>query len=485
METGKSAQGPESSGYACLSHCWGKQPVIRTENRSLDQHKKGIPWQALSSTFKDAISITLDFGIDYIWIDSLCIVQDDERDWQEQSGQMASIFENCLFTIAATASADGSGRTPGQNYSPQVKFTRSNSSGEIFSAYARKTIQHPDNEVHSSTGFEIEAPLIDRAWAFQEHILAPRLLQYTATEIMWECNESLTCECGRVDPDRYQRKRPAPRATNSIEDATVFAEWRQTVRSYTMRSLTYPSDKLPALSGLARRTQQRLLPGTNGHSNDTYLAGLWERELLTGLGWIAIGDPIDWSRATPYRAPTWSWASVEGPIGWEGSPEIDTEREPVSRILHASCDLAGPDTTGAVVGGRVILSALAIRVTVTNYDHSKYRSKEQLRHFISYVGPSTDDVESFRDERNWMIDSDYQWADPGEHYIAPGENLTCLRLGWLHKSDERGDLERILLLRPSKQVKGAFERVGATLTRDDDPLRLWFEDAEEMQVTIL
>ena len=362
LETAKLGQFTQDKPrYVCLSHCWGKKPLICTTKSSIDQHREGIPWQKLSKTFQDAICLTLEFNVDYIGIDLLCIVQDDQSDWQEQAGEMASIYEDCLFTITATASSDGSGgcyRTSGQDYLCNREFTRRNSSGELWTAFARKIIQHPDMAVHGGAGYEIEAPLIDRAWCFRS-TFTPRLLQYTAAEIMWECNEMLTCECGRVDPERYHRKRPSPRATNPAGEVAVLAEWYQIVEAYTMRILTYPSDKLPALSGLATRTKQRLLPKNCGDSNNRYLAGLWECDLLTGLAWTAVGDPIDWSRATPYRAPTWSWASVDGHISWHRAVEICREQEPVARVIHASCDLAGLDPKGSVVGATLIPYSLA------------------------------------------------------------------------------------------------------------------------------
>ncbi|KAL8692931.1 MAG: hypothetical protein Q9218_002132 [Villophora microphyllina] len=486
LETDAMAQDSDiRSSYVCLSHCWGKQPIIRTTKSSLNRHRDGIPWQELPKTFQDAINISLDFNIDYIWIDSLCIVQDDEIDWHEQAGQMASVYQNCLFTIVAIASSDGSGgcyRTPGQDYSQNLEFTRSSKSGEVCSVFARKRIQHPDNEVHSGLGLNIGAPLIDRAWAFQEHFLAPRLLQYTATEIMWECNEMLTCECGQVDPEQYQRKKPAYRATTSAENATILQTWRLIIRAFTMRYLTYHSDRLPALSGLAKRIQQSLF--FDGSGNEGYYAGLWGCDMLTGLAWSALGDPIDWSRATPYRAPTWSWASVEGRMGWDF--EINGEREPYARISQVSCDPAGADRTGAVTGGKLELSGLTIPVAVTDYDYLA----PTLRHCIAYTGPSTDGLVSSRGEIFGLIESDYQWADPGDLYIAPGETLTCLRLGWRHTSpDDPEEFEGMfsaLLLRPSGLATKVFQRVGIVTARwADDPLRIWFQDAKKVQITII
>jgi hypothetical protein len=95
--------------WACLSHCWGeKQPLKTTRDPdTLSQHQIAIPWDTLPKTFQDAIFVTRALGIQYLWIDSLCIIQDDSVDWQFQSAQMADIYRNSILTIAGSASSHG------------------------------------------------------------------------------------------------------------------------------------------------------------------------------------------------------------------------------------------------------------------------------------------------------------------------------------------------------------------------------------------
>ena len=103
----------ETSGltarYVCLSHCWGRSQCIKTTRSTYDKWKSGVPWSMLPRTYQDAIVITRRLGIHYIWIDSLCIIQDDSADWERESSQMASIYGNSFLTIAATFAADGNG----------------------------------------------------------------------------------------------------------------------------------------------------------------------------------------------------------------------------------------------------------------------------------------------------------------------------------------------------------------------------------------
>jgi hypothetical protein len=96
--------------YVALSHCWGtlgKHP-LRTTTDNLQEHISGISWSTLPKTFQDALKITRELGIDYIWIDSLCIVQDSEEDWRQESREMGLIYERARVTIAAAGAADSS-----------------------------------------------------------------------------------------------------------------------------------------------------------------------------------------------------------------------------------------------------------------------------------------------------------------------------------------------------------------------------------------
>jgi hypothetical protein len=95
--------------YVCLSHCWGNAQLITTERKTLELRKAGIPWDALSKTFQDAIVFTRCLQVRYLWIDSLCIIQDDQDDWRREAANMASIYENAWLTIAATKSSGGAG----------------------------------------------------------------------------------------------------------------------------------------------------------------------------------------------------------------------------------------------------------------------------------------------------------------------------------------------------------------------------------------
>lgn len=108
--------------YAALSHCWGSIPSCTTTSKNFRAYAHAIPWTALSITFRDSIEFCLELGIHHIWIDALCIVQDDKRDWEVESSKMADVYQNSYITLAATTSNDGNGGCYSVNHQPVQEF---------------------------------------------------------------------------------------------------------------------------------------------------------------------------------------------------------------------------------------------------------------------------------------------------------------------------------------------------------------------------
>ena len=112
--------------YIALSHCWGKNPIVRTTTSTLAQRKQGIEISLLPPTFRDAIIIARRLDVRYLWIDSLCIIQDDELDWQTESAKMSTIYQHALLTISAGLSSHGGGcfcKTPWLGHQKSVEIT--------------------------------------------------------------------------------------------------------------------------------------------------------------------------------------------------------------------------------------------------------------------------------------------------------------------------------------------------------------------------
>jgi hypothetical protein len=179
-----------ASVYTTLSHCWGQLQIKQLKIANLLALTKEIEITELPKTFQDAITITRRIGVRYIWIDSLCIIQDSPEDWAKESSSMGNIYKNGLCNIAATAANDGQTglffqRNPllAQRCRISIKSLPSFLRPGLYDLFQQYLW---DNSVS-------EAPLNQRAWVIQERILAPRVIHFGKNQLLWECSELVRC----------------------------------------------------------------------------------------------------------------------------------------------------------------------------------------------------------------------------------------------------------------------------------------------------
>jgi hypothetical protein len=342
--------------YACLSHLWGASQPLRTTKSSLGAMKSGIMEASLPKTFLDAVTIVRFLDIRFLWIDSLCIIQDDHRDWQRESAKMADVYQNCVITISATGS---SGADSGLFYNnPNVvdkelaAITKNPDHKGIF-------VLSNDAEACGRHGFDGYPQLMTRGWVLQERLLSPRLLHFKH-ELIFECREDRVCECLDSKISRWPPAIASKANGDELKLVTMSSEalcssWHNIVSDYARLQLTYNSDVLPAISGLAQ-LYQRYLGGS-------YVAGMWAASLASCLTWH-VADGHNWERRTSWVAPTFSWAcnkighdawasNLNSLILWAGD-SVNTEYE----LLDLSQTLAGSDLTGQITQAHLILKGL-------------------------------------------------------------------------------------------------------------------------------
>ena len=309
-----------STSYATLSHVWGSGSPIRLLNNNLLRCQQDIPIVSLPQTFADAVLLTNILGLGYLWIDSLCIIQDSTLDWELESSTMCSVYRGSTLNIVASASVDCNGglfrqRNPFLVTPCTIDVNFQNKAGARGRGpYALSC------EIAFNRDPLADEPLGRRAWAVQERILAPRCLYFTARKIYFACREKITTD---VDPYSFHGFRIVGNpfnfwgidrpnlATSASELRLHLEEWQGLVQLYTHAQLSRESDKLVAIAGLAEHMQRTRLGPTI-----TYLAGLWSHDLLDMLMWKREESLVSLARPKAYRAPTWSWASVEGEVEW-------------------------------------------------------------------------------------------------------------------------------------------------------------------------
>ncbi|KAG4432488.1 hypothetical protein IFR05_012028 [Cadophora sp. M221] len=325
--------------YIALSHCWGREGHFRLTESTLDQMKIGLPISSLAKNFRDAITITRLLGLHYLWIDALCILQDSKPDWEIESAKMGQYYEKAWLTIAAGMSDGGKDgllakRSPHGLAHVRLKVwansARNSSTGQKFTVYFALDPIKPSTQ----------CPIRTRGWTFQEELLSRRYLSFETTQTYLRCGTIVHHECGRQD-DLLKDESPFMEGEQLLQRK----DWLEIVRRYSSRNLTKESDKLPALSGLAHEYCARW--------GDDYLAGLWRKDLCRDLLWrrnerYALPEP---RRPGEYRAPSWSWASLDGKIEFVGLGNKNEEAR--IRIESVKMELAGRDLMGQVSGGTI------------------------------------------------------------------------------------------------------------------------------------
>jgi hypothetical protein len=363
---------PEQRGpYLALSYCWGLSlnRFTTTSNNYLD-HLERIPLELLPRTFREAIHVTSALGFRSLWIDALCIIQDSSQDLQRETGQMGEIYRNATLTISAARGSDVTSglfvtRDP-RYYKPCKLDIKLIATRRVSSA----VFVHPAAEEHLSTDWQGE-PLYNRGWVLQEEVLSTRALIFGHRQMLWRC---IRDDLNEKVPYKAPKAGSVPagltaglKGLDTLEGLRIwlhnpaavrnspwrhryshFNSWYSMVERYCTRKLTYQTDKLPALSGLANLMSQT--------HDCTYIAGLWQEDLQSGLAWYVLDwgwnhspnfrqsrsikrllSPSSWSRTSlfrsamsiggrkdtdlpeeeaegklPYIAPSWSWASAAG-----------------------------------------------------------------------------------------------------------------------------------------------------------------------------
>lgn len=302
----------------------------------------GVLLESLPKTFRDAVRVCRNLDIEYIWIDSLWIIQDDMSDWQMQAAQMAEVYRNTWLTIAASKSKD----------SREGCFSRLDRTyrGQTLPGYDGIFIRRiPPSLLDLETAQTLEDwPLLLRAWVFQEIRLSRRVVHFGVNEVWWQCRSKLEQQGTSVPGYTQVYTAPLP---PTVGGSTLLAQWHLLVGIYSSRKLTLRKDRLPAFAAMAKLT-------SNARRDDTYMAGLWKSTLILDLGWMAVRLPGELAMDLTHHSdllPTWSWANLDGQeVDWGAE-----ENEPLStvRVLEAKCQTDGSPFMGQGLSAEIVLEA--------------------------------------------------------------------------------------------------------------------------------
>lgn len=354
--------------YMALSHRWDQfTKSAQSTMHNIEHHEQAISLTTLPPSFQYAACVARQLGLRYLWIDSLCILQDSREDWSKESAQMGQVYGQSFCTIATSNddleaynrlhSDQESGAIPDSEdvsrdigFLPnwiQLIFGGALENGKEDNEQGMRLVRIFDKKPSDWESTLEKTVLSGRGWTLQERQLSPRIIHVTSTTLLWEC---YTCRGSDQVPwtdevqanvktkarYRFNDKMKNPRRMPRDHPDHHYGSWYNLVWDYSNRILTHDTDKMPGLAGLAKTMAPMV--------NDEYVAGLWRRDLISGLLWKArrwasseecesLGapsyqvvpmppgskpsgphGPMEHSRPAYRRAPTWSWMSLDGQV---------------------------------------------------------------------------------------------------------------------------------------------------------------------------
>ena len=371
--------------YIALSYCWGplSPNTYLTNVRTLNARKAGIEFYDLPRLFQDVVQIARALQIEYIWIDRLCIIQGDDEDFQRQVHKMEEIYGNATLTIAAASATNENDPILSPRDKDYRSYDISVDSGGIGSVKLR--VRRLSYALHTEDPRGDFGRMSTRAWIWQERLLAARTVFFTPRALKFECRFHSVWE--GFDKDR------AGHSWSSQLDNMTYDTWMRLVVEFTSRNITRPSDRLPAMNAVMRRISE-----STGWSP---FWGLWANSFIEGLCWVSGSDGMDEMdgdhecRMNPGRyAPTWSWASVDGPI-WYSLPikELDENNPMIWDLECQSLDKA----SGLIkVYGHAIVAKLHVTVKPSESHESDSTEHQKFRYKYKVKGHNQEDEDGFR-----------------------------------------------------------------------------------------
>lgn len=468
--------------YVALSHCWGQasKGPLTTKKENLAQHSQRISINDLSLTFKDAVRLTLDLRQRYLWIDSLCIVQDDAEDWASEASKMASVYENAVFTLSALSSIDST-------YGCRISNLRAAKQDHRFfdlnsGPYRIRLFEQEIRDWHQEYGDDTyrhgeygRNPLRTRAWTLQERELSTRNIHFSENLVLWECNTlkaSSELPYDNLKPmDDFQPwpVRDSVREILSSDGSLMIRDrWYELMEDYMSRDLTKTLDKLPALSGLAQSFQRKM-------PSSKYLAGLWSdhlpRALLWRMGLPNIGS--DAQRPTVWRAPSWSFLSLDGNMTYESQrlyngggsrPEetIDDHRSMDLLVREHHTQPISTDFYGTISKAELSLRGKIMRLRIRNQltkDCQDQSTSTDPFEVLETTSGSTAGVIYF-DVRSESLGCTQVWCLP----VCSDPSYSVVTAPYKLRSADNINQEVTtcigLAMQRDKNISGTFQRVG-------------------------
>lgn len=456
--------------FAALSYRWGSDANSATLKTNVKERYKKLVTSDFPQTLQDAVRVTRGLGLEYLWIDRICIVQDDDDDWAREASIMADVYETAYVVVSATATEDCRDGFLRKSSKPPIILKYTQPGQGTFEVRARQIKGHNCDGKTPNIDYALDS----RGWCMQERYLARRIIHFLPTEIVFQCDIERQCECGAaskedIDYNDYEGLDTFVnlRAEPNLDPKKLHfgAEWMLIASEYSKMNLTCGGDSLPALSGLAA-SLAHLKPGK-------FIAGLWQKDIIYQLGWH-IEPGLDYRRwkfpeDVDLLGPTFSWSSHVRPVGkGRGNKKQDTctlesfnvdlaTSNPYGKVRHASLRLNGP-----VVSGRDMISWF--KTSEETQDTADVYLDSGLCLMVPFLYRNATNAAQYT-----KFETEIDWNSVICFGLYECGNWAAMQLD-------------VLLLQPSKMRKGDYVRIGLV----SDLWKPWFyERAVERTITVI
>jgi hypothetical protein len=401
----------EIASYVALSYVWGGPQTYPTLKSNFVEHMQQIDARKLPQTIMDAVFCTRKLGLKYLWVDSLCIIQDCVKDKAKEIGRMSGIYKNAYVTISAAKakSCEQGFLEPGATIQNLLKasfkleiltpkdsvalnqwvekYTKrdlSNFRSSFDDEFKTSAWNHPNAWYDISSTVYLARPLAGgediltagdinyepirkRGWTMQESWLSPRMLIYGSRQLLWKCSGGVQVDGGvigfgsgwdartgyQIDEDGDLACKEGKKVDESEKESYFGRLWRDIVHEYSSRALSAAGDKLNALEGIVQELRRQ--------TGDEYLAGLWKNRLLSELSWYQDAthkgsESLLWN--TKRTCPSWSWIKTDGPVSFSHAEN--------SSVLVEDGKIARNEMVGESSNSRLVVKgAITLRAPIS------------------------------------------------------------------------------------------------------------------------
>ena len=468
----------ENASYLVLSYVWGEEHAHCTTTANVDTYKLGIDPGSLPQTIQDAMHTTRSLGLQYLWVDALCILQDSEEDKAQEVARIGTTFRNAYFTIvAATTRNAGEGflhnRAPPSP--PDILLPFRFPDGQVGKLWLSPAWRQYDSS---------SEPINQRAWCLGERLLSPRALVFASHTLQYQCKTATINVGDAVCAPTVTRRLPdilfrtdaeLSKPLTQDEMKTLQYAWTETVAEYSQRALTLPEDKLVAFAPIAELFQRAW--------RAEYLAGLWRETLIDDLLWYK-NSGTRLGRPDKYRAPSWSWAAIDGRV----MPHTADDRLDTGSAETESCEVVSCTVTAATSVlplGEVTAGTLSVRAVMVPATWDPHLSLPDLYLQPSDAMPGQLELPRRRPSASEASASDL--VHIGSAYpdgVETVHEVWAVPVRWNTVTEYAAGL---IVARAMEGGAGRFRRVGYFRTSDSAPPGglVWMAEREVREIVLV